>query len=248
LLVATTLSTVSATALAERKNPLEGQPAVRVRQLLRNNRFELAPTFQFSINPDFKYILAPGLKASYHINDYIAATLTFAYGLNVDTGLADKIIGSLPDGASEPLAPTKQQARDAMNYTTWMLGIRADASPLFGKLSLFGKGFMQYDFYVFAGVGIAGLAAGWESSNASLALGNTGVKAGPEFGAGVHFFVNRFFALNIEFKDMLFQDNPSGRDVNGDGSVNDGDLSWVGHYYFTFGLSFYLPPGIKSSR
>ena len=50
-----------------RKSPLEGQPDVRHKYELRQLRFEVAPTFEATVQADYKHTVSGGLKLEYHL-------------------------------------------------------------------------------------------------------------------------------------------------------------------------------------
>jgi hypothetical protein len=75
----------------------------------------------------------------------------------------------------------------------------------------------------------------------------SGLKPGPTFGVGLHTFFGQFVALNVELRDVMAQLNPSGRDVNGDGAADNGDLSWTHTYVLGGNLVLYFPTTAKIS-
>jgi len=86
LLFAATLST---SALADRRNPLEGQPAVRHMLELRRLRFEAALQFITSTNQDYKNAFGPGLNLQFHIFDWLGIGVAGNYTFNTNTPLED---------------------------------------------------------------------------------------------------------------------------------------------------------------
>ena len=74
LLAAATALALPGTAFA-RKSPLEGQPDVRHKYELRSLRFEVAPTFEATVQADYKHTVSGGLKIEYHLTD----SLSFAF-------------------------------------------------------------------------------------------------------------------------------------------------------------------------
>src|SRR6202000_3224397 len=86
-------------ARAERRNPLEGQPAVRRRLQLRKLRFEVTPQFVTSINQDYKHAFGPGINLNFHLTDWLAIGVQGVYTLNTENALEDKVRGGLPNGA-----------------------------------------------------------------------------------------------------------------------------------------------------
>jgi outer membrane beta-barrel protein len=262
------LVATSGLARAERQNPLEGQPAIRHRLELRDMRFEITPFMGFTMLEDFNNTIMGGGKLQYHINDWFSIGGLFAGGASIDTGLKKQVLSTLTDNA--PTGPMRAAAENAMNRITWMAAGQAEFTPFAGKLSLFSKGFFNYDFYIDGGVGFVQLdnnisspsllgspgntmmpsntntptGAGNDcSSNAKFnAFGcNTGLKTGPTVAIGVHMFFNDSIALNLEYRAIIIKDNSAGRDVNGDMTVNDDDLSISTKSFVTIGLAFFLP-------
>src|SRR5689334_16601240 len=78
-------------ACAERKNVLDGQPAVRHRAQMRRMRFEITPQLVVSLNQDFKQFIGGGALLQFHIADWIAIGAQVAGGGTLDTGLTGKI-------------------------------------------------------------------------------------------------------------------------------------------------------------
>lgn len=260
-------------ALAEKTNPLEGQPAVRKRLMLRDGRFEIAPQVGFALNRDFYHTILIGAKAEYHFNDYISVGANFGYGAgNIRTGLADNILGQLPDtydsSTAKQLIPSKAMAENPMLKLNMLVGAQANITPFFGKMALFSKLFFNYDFYGFLGFGAGMYGDKCGSCTYVDASGNTvdyanptkGFKPGLTFGAGMHFFFNNWIALNAEIRDTALPGvNLAGRDINwdpvkaADGTllppqVNKNDKQWDHILTVFLGCSFYLPTTTTISR
>lgn len=257
--------------LAQKTNPLDGQPEVRRRLMLRDSRFELAPQVGFAINRDFYHTILFGLKAEYHISDWISVGANFGYGaVNVRTGLADNILGQLPDNydssTAKQLIPSKSMAEKPMLKLNMLIGAQANVTPFFGKMALFSKLFFNYDFYGFAGFGAAMYAdkcgdCTIPGTGESYANPSKGFKPGITFGAGFHFFFNNWIALNAEIRDTALPGvNLAGRDMNWDPQrdsttgallpplVNKSDKSWDHVLTVLLGCSFYLPTTVSVSK
>jgi len=269
--IAASVTFAPGSAVAEedsRRNPLEGQPAVRHRILLVKKRFEIAPTFESSINADFKHTFSGGLKAEYHMSDMLSFGAMGYFGTSVDTGLSSKILGTLegmyPDG--DP-TPTRSEFDEHLNtmpvhgaaFVTW--------TPWYGKLAAFGKAFVAFDFYFSGGVSFAKL----ENECCSFAVDpmpagdlengilpdndpnnddplNDGTRFGPFIGGGIHVFLNEWIALDLSFRDYWFSDNPSGLDFDANRRVDDDDSRLQHHFFAGVGVSLFLPSAAERTE
>jgi outer membrane beta-barrel protein len=260
---------VSATALAERKNPLEGQPAIRHRHELRNSRFEVGPSFTFSIDRALRHSITFGLKLEYHLNDYFSVGADFGYGIGVDTGLTGELERQYAGGQTfvrtgcPSSGCTFEQMKDQMSNIQLAGDVRVAFTPIVGKLGIFSKAFMDYDLYAFVGVGLANLINGFEG-NAEQDAVSSGFRAGPSFGVGMHIFILKFFSMGIEVKDLIFLDNEPGGDatrglsdaelpcVLGGGTncikVDGDDRKFYNHWYAGVNFTFFLPTKVINSR
>src|SRR5574339_74130 len=79
-------------AHAERENPLDGQPAVRNRLLLVKGRLELTPSFESTINADFRHIVGGGVKLEYHLTDMLSIGAVGVGSTALNTKLVDRIV------------------------------------------------------------------------------------------------------------------------------------------------------------
>lgn len=150
-----------ATSLAE-------QPAVRHRLLLVKGRFELTPAFEANVNADYKYTLSGGLRAEYHLSDMLSVGAVGFYGASVNTGLTDRILGTLPEADPDiDPTPTRDEYQQHLNDMPIHGAAYVSLTPWYGKLAAFGAAFVNFDFYFSAGLAFAQL-----SNNCSSAVCN----------------------------------------------------------------------------
>jgi outer membrane beta-barrel protein len=251
-------------AMAERKSPLEGQPAVRHRLLLVKQRFEFAPAFESSVNADFKHNITGGLKLEYHLSDMLSIGAVGFYGVGIDTGLNGRITEDLPDSADEgDPTPTRQEWEQHLNTIPIHGAGYITITPWYGKLAAFGKFFVNFDFYFSGGVSYAQLkneccsfdedpAPGGDLENGILPDNdpnddpaiNDGSRIGAYLGGGIHVFLSNWMALDLTVRSYLFSDNPSGLDFNADLAVTEDDNRFQNHLFMGVGLSFFLPASV----
>lgn len=270
------LAAFAAEARAERKNPLAGQPAVRRRYLINRGRFEISPHMNFSIAADLKHTIAPGLKVQYHLNDWVWIGGTAGFGaININTGLFDEVLSTLPatpvtDGTDR--GPSRDQAEDRARTIGFMGDVHASFSPWFGKVALLGRWYPAVDLFFTGGVGFVQLKnkvdsgtpdttcrpnsagvcqnAAADSDPRNDVPDTNSMKIGPMLGAGMHFWFSKSVSLNIEFRDYIFKDNPSGFNttIEENLDVNADDMQIENHVFAMFGVSIYFPMKVKVSR
>ena len=259
-LAASLLAATAGPARADRKSPLEGQPAVRHRLLLVRHRLELTPAFEASVNADFKHTISGGLKLEYHLSDMWSIGALGMFGTGLNTSLNSRIEDTLPDTPT-PGDPTPSQTEWDEHLNTIPLHGAAyvTITPWYGKLAAFGKFFVNFDFYFSGGVAFAqlkntccsftvdthpGQPMGAEppdnDPNNDPAI-NDGSRVGAYLGGGIHLFVANWAALDLTVRDYAFSDNPSGLDFYPDLAVTDKDNRFLHHLFLGAGISFFLP-------
>lgn len=230
----------------KRRNPLEGQPAVRHRYVLRSGRFEIGPSFMFSINRSYQNAFVIGAKLEYHINDFLSVGADVGFGINFATQLLGEIENTyITERKTQEFVKKKQ----ALSRMTVPGDVRLTFTPFAGKLGIFSALFMAYDMYVFGGFGF-GLITN-DTDNARVDATNDGFRPGAAWGAGVHFFFNDFISLGIEFKDLIFNDNQSGADQTrgltqaevkaGQVLLDGDDQAFQNHFFAGINVTFFLP-------
>jgi outer membrane beta-barrel protein len=247
--------------------PRKSVPAVRHRILLVNNRLEFSPTFETSINADFRHTIGGGAKLEYHISDMWSIGAVGILGTSINTGLTTRIIRSLPQTNDDPVdpTPTRREFEDHLNkipvhgaaYVTW--------TPWYGKLAAFAKAFVPFDFYLSGGLAFAKLdndccsfaidrTPGGDPANMIPADRdpnnddplNAGNKYGVYMAGGIHVFLTEWLALDFSFRDYWFSDNPSGLDFDANLRVDEEDDRLLHHFFAGVGVSVLLP--MRASR
>jgi hypothetical protein len=263
---------VARPAFAERRNPLDGQPAIRHKVELRKLRFEITPEFITSTNQDYRHAFGPGLMLRFHLFDWLGIGLQGGYFFNTNTPLEDEVRGKLPDENVSPYTypgpqPTLQIHDQHVLNTKAVGSIFLTITPWAGKFALFSAAFASYDFFVDIGGGIVYYtqngcctdpsAANINAMNAPGALPDPNLQDGRQFagvkgagmvGVGVHIYFTDWIGITLELRDYFAKSNPGGLDTNGDRKLNGDDESMQNHIFFGFGLTFMLPPTAKISR
>jgi outer membrane beta-barrel protein len=253
-------------ARAERRNPLEGQPAVRRRLQLRKLRFEVTPQFVTSINQDYKHAFGPGINLQFHLTDWLAIGVQGVYTLNSNTGLEDKVRAALPTTAYNSYSgpqPNLQIHDEHVMGIQAIFSAYAQITPFYGKIAFFSALFVNYDLYVNGGIGFVDYTSkccsavnttGKPNSSVGADDPNTqnghfdGLKIGGQIGVGAHIYFNEWFGLQMELRDYIVGANPGGLDTNGDRKLNSADEGAQNNIFFGVGLTFMLPPSARQTR
>lgn len=205
---------VATTAIAkEAKNPLDGQPAVRHRIELREGRFEVGPSFSFTLNRAVRDSVLFGVKLNYHIFDTFSVGAEVAGGLAYNTGLANELKDSYEENKEQALWDKKQKR---MSDLVMAGDIRATWTPIYGRIAVFSKLFVLYDLYLFGGFGMAYTKNSADSTdfpNEDVDATNEGFRPGLTLpGIGMHIYFNNWVSLGLEVKNIMFEDNETGAD------------------------------------
>jgi outer membrane beta-barrel protein len=252
-LIAVSICALPLAAQAQRKSPLADAPAIRKRFELRSSRLEVGAGAGTTLGQDFYHSVLIDVKLGFHVTDWLSIAAVGGFTLaNIDTGFKNSVISSL-DASSMTRAPGQNEALGSMNKLTQMLGAQLELTPFTGKYSMFGKLFAHYDFYAFVGPGALNYTASDPAcpdramptasgpGSRPTPCATTGLKIGVNTGVGIHSFINHFVALNFELRDVVAPNNAAGRDVNGDGKIDNGDLSWGSTFIATLNVVLYLP-------
>jgi len=250
-------------AAADRKNPLDDQPAVRHRLLLVAKRLEATPLFESTINADFRHTVGGGLKLEYHINDMISIGAIGVFSTSIDTKLTKRIVDTLEMSVDDMTRePSQQEFTQHLNKIPLHGAVYASLTPWYGKLAAFGKAFVNFDFYFQGGVAVASLKSSCDSNicndpdpladptmadenpNNDPPL-NSGFRPGLYLGGGIHVFVSDFLAIDLAVRDYAFKDNPSGADFYPDLAVTDKDSRFLHHLFAGVGVSVMIPFKVK---
>jgi len=247
-----------ATAAKERKSPLTNAPVIRRRLELRDKRFEFGVGAGVTVGQDFYNALLVMPKLAFHFNDWIS--LAVVGGFNVLPGwkssFTNDVSGALP-GEGDPASPKSPYANDAlatMNHIKYMAVGQVEFIPLSGKIAILSSLFSYFDFYIFGGAGVINLALADPRPGSCIENGEVkcegyaATQLAVNAGLGAHAFFSRWGAINLELRDLVYKNNASGRDVNGDKVTNSYDLQWSNNWIFSLNVQFFLPTKAKVSR
>jgi outer membrane beta-barrel protein len=218
--------------------PLAGQPPVRKQRLYREGRFEIAPSWSFTLLDEYRRTMLLGARLQYNITEWFGIGAWGGYGLvSYGTDLADQINKNGPKSARVNLGKDFDTQTGKL---TWMANPQVTFSPFRGKLALFNSLFADTDIYVHAGVAFAGVEerteCGTTDSCSSAPPPSTGtfkdtqealkgrsknftrasrVAIAPSFGLGLSFYPSKIVSFGFEYRAFPFSWNRSGFDTAG---------------------------------
>jgi outer membrane beta-barrel protein len=220
--------------------PLAGAPAVRRMRIYRDGRFQLQPTFGFTINDEFNRTFLAGLQLQYHFTDWLGVGAFFDYGVvRPTTSLTDQIEDRGLTVPNNRLSfPNSGKFSEQIGELKFLAGAQVTFIPLRGKLGLFQALFVDTDFYIFGGaaavqvaeradlIGAQALACanGYEGgglvsvgsdSNCNQSGDATRIAIAPTFGVGLSVYFTDYLALTLEYRAFPFRWNTSGTDEAG---------------------------------
>ncbi len=242
------------------EGPLVGQPAVKKMRLLREGRLSIMPNFGVTLLDRYRQNVLIGLKMEYSFFEWLAIGIYGVGAINtascvhdcshMDTKLTDEVkskarssVLNLPDAA---------RFDEQVGSIQGILTARIILVPLRGKLGLFKSLFLNADFYVFLGGGIAWIKdRSWayaggdpqaaanvdyncrdesptdgmaDDYNSCVRMESRIAMALPTVGAGFDLFINDWLAFNIEYQGIPLKMNQSGTDEYGhDANQNNAD-------------------------
>lgn len=208
----------SGTAQAE-IDVLDGQPAIRNKQLFLEGRHVIAPFFGASVNDEYVHNFVGGLSYRYFLESWFGLGLDIAGGFGADTTLTGRINQQLSLG----------QQTFTLSTTTlrMLLNATAEIIPFEGKFMLFG-GEGRIDFHITLGFGVA-IVAGTGRIEDEISIM-------PVVGVGFRFFPSKWISIGFDAKDHIIQRVLASKR---DGSIPGSEFgnNWI----MSLSLGFFFP-------
>lgn len=179
---------------------------IQRKPFLRRNRVEFAPYIGTNVNDALVNAFLAGGSLNYHLTEDMAFGVYGGVSLGSETDLFDQVISDYALFAQ-------------VSQVQWYGGLQFQYAPIYGKFALFNTWIIPWD--VFATLGL-----GWTKTQLD---GHVTLSAG----GGSRFFMSRWFTLNVELRDYIYnEDYPGGSEL-------------VNNLVFSAGVSFFLPPDFE---
>jgi outer membrane beta-barrel protein len=190
----------------DRKAEIDLIRVIQRRPFLRRKRVEIAPSLGTNINDALVSIFVAGGALNYHLSEVMSIGLSGTYSLGTETDLFDRVIEDYE------LFPEISKVR-------WSASLDFQYAFMYGKFALFNTWIIPWDTYGVLGAGV---------TQTELA-----VHPSLSMGLGQRYFMNRWFTLNLELRDNVYnEDYPGGSSI-------------VNNILFTTGVSFFIPPDFE---
>ena len=176
---------------------------IQRRPFLQAQRAEFAPMIGTNINDPLVNLFIAGGSLNYYISEYLAVGVHGMFSLGSDTDLFDKLIDDYE------LYPQVSKLK-------WVGELQFQYDPIYGKFTLFDTWIVPWDIYTLLGAGYTKTEL---DGHVTLAVG-----------VGQRFYMNRWFTMNLELRDHIYNETyPGGSEL-------------VNNIVFTAGVGFFLPP------
>jgi outer membrane beta-barrel protein len=207
--------------------------AVQQIYALRYHRLELKPYWGFSLNDQFVSHPGPGLDINFYITNVLAIGLNgnFYGGLNQDSNFNFEV------RRSARVATPLNEYREGANFNFTYV-------PVYGKFAGFSKFIFHYDAYLVGGVGFIDTRpiAVIDPDNRSFQFKP---KLDFDVGIGLRIFFNRWFAMNLEVRDYIYDEQLENTTVSTmaptDQSTWYGSSTITNNVQAQLGISVFLP-------
>lgn len=248
--------------------PLKGAPAVRQLRLYREGRFNISPAVSFSLLDEYQRTILVGARLEYNITDWFAIGVWGGYGaVNITTDLTDQIDKIAPRDAltatnvnhtgTNPATFGSKSFAAQTALLQYAVAPQATFTPFRGKLAIFNKIFVDTDFYVALGVGIAGIKERGSCSPTSAVTCSdersfnlaSQTKVTGTGGFGFTFYPGGLWSIGVEYRALPFSWNRAGFDTRGSGpggnfpdqKIDGQDDTFRWNQFVTVSIGIYLP-------
>ena len=251
--------------------PLAGAPAVKKLRLWRDMRLHFEPFFAFTIGDEYSRSLIVGGELRFHFLDWLDIGGWGGYSVaTLDTNLAKEVQSKgVTTNANRLDLPSRENFPSQTGRINWWSGVELHFVPFRGKLAMFQKVFFDADLDFFVGAAFVGVeeradAVGRPSPGdvAFCEIANNPMDAGclesqtarskrtavaPSFGVAFNAFFHDFLGISLRWRGIPFKYNTGGTDNNNDGQIDSNDRIRQFNNMFTVGLTFVLPPKMKTT-
>ncbi|GEM_PF-1689677 len=210
--------------------------SLQKRAFQKDGRFSLTLYGGIIPNNIFESYVPVGLRLNYFVLENIGIELSTSYSFSYDKGLADTIQEDTGVSAQQVLVADQQVAyafdfdnpardREGLDVGKLFIPSRVNFgvvwSPFYGKTAFYNSVISYFDFYLFAGAGLA-ITQTQRDFNAPK---DADIKPEGALGAGMAFYLGQHLVTRLDFRQFVFAK------VNG-GVANPSEISLGLGYFF----------------
>ena len=247
--------------------PLAGATSVKNQRIWRGMRLHVEPFFAFTIGDEYSRSLIVGAELRFHFTDWFGIGGWGGYSVaKLDTNLAKEVRSKgVTTNANRLDLPSRERFTEQTGRINWWSGVELHFVPFRGKLAMFQKIFFDADLDFFVGAAFVGVeerantagqpapgnvtfcdVPGDECLPSQLARSKRTAVA-PSFGVAFNAFFHDFLGVSFAWRGIPFKYNTGGTDNNNDGQIDSSDRLKQFNNMFTIGLTFVLPPKMKTT-
>jgi len=200
--------------LPREKEAIEEIYAVQRMYVLRNGRFELAPSLAFTFNDQFVSHNALGVALNYWVTNVLAVGANFLWyqGLESESDLNFSIRRSTR--LAVPI--TQYQMAGNLNFTY---------VPIYGKFTLFNEAIFQWDSYLVGGVGMIRTRP-VATVDPAVRSFDFDWRISFNAGIGLRVFLTRYLTIFGELRDYIYLEKLENLEV-ALGEAREDESTWI---------------------
>jgi len=199
--------------------------AIENRFFLKESRFEIAPHLGYVPNNSFAKRYVGGVALNYHFAETLAVGADITYSPDLGKNDLKQLVGILLDRAFNA-SGANVGFQQPLDKVTLSAAFGVSWAPVYGKINLVGETVMNFDLYMFAGLGMVSKTNYFAQYDENvgqivapndvvlLAPAGNEVRIAPTLGLGQNYFLNQMLALKIDVKASFYLDDKPQYDPN----------------------------------
>lgn len=200
--------------LPREREAIEEIYAVQRMYVLRNGRFELAPSLAFTVNDQFVSHPALGVGLNYWVTNVLGIGANFLWYQGVES-------------ESDLNFSIRRSTRLAVPITQYQMGGNLNFTyvPIYGKFGLFNEAIFQWDSYLVGGVGMI--------RTRPVAVIDPAVRSFDfdwrvafNAGIGIRVFLTRYLTIFGELRDYIYLEKLENLEV-ALGDLREDETTWI---------------------
>jgi outer membrane beta-barrel protein len=201
-------------SLPREREAIEEIYAVQRMYVLRNGRFELAPSLGFTVNDQYVSHPSLGVGLNYWVTNVLAVGANFLWYQGIES-------------ESDLNFSVRRSARLAVPISEYQLGANLNFTyvPIYGKFTMFNDSIFQWDSYLVGGVGMVRTRPVPQVDPAVRSF-DFDWRIAFNAGLGIRVFLTRYLTIFGELRDYLYLEKLENLDV-ALGDAREDESTWI---------------------